>query len=152
MPSFYHTSTYCCVSSLNCCQFSCQIRGEAGHETKHKQSSSSGPNAAPPKKKTWKRYLTFLSKFQNKMRHKKPDARAWAPSSFKQGSPKRSSSAMLEECANLVRVIRRTAADCFAAAVAGAGGDEDELPCYMQLDQVSYGVKREAYGPIYLVT
>jgi len=44
--------------------------------------------------------------------------------------------------------IQRTAADCFAAAVAGAG-EEDELPCYMQLDQVSYGVKREAF---YLVT
>lgn len=82
------------------------------------------------------------------MKHKKPDARA--PNSFKQRSPKRSNNPVLEECVNLVRVIRRTAADCFAAAV--AGGDEDELPCYMQLDQVSFGVKREAYGPIYLVT
>ncbi|RLN39047.1 uncharacterized protein C2845_PM01G45330 [Panicum miliaceum] len=49
------------------------------------------------------------------------------------------------------RVIQRTAADCFAAAASGAG-DEDGLPCYMQLYQVSYGVKREAFGPIYLVT
>ncbi|KAG0537507.1 hypothetical protein BDA96_03G154400 [Sorghum bicolor] len=131
-----------------------KIRGEAGHATKHRQSRSSGPNA-PPKKKTWKKYLTFLSKFQNKMKHKKPDVRAWAPSNvnLKQGSPKRSSSAMLEECVNLVRVIRRTAADCFASAVVGGGGDdEDELPCYVQIDQVSYGVKREAYGPVYLVT
>lgn len=79
--------------------------------------------------------------FQNKVKHK--------PSSLKQ---KRPSSAMLQECASsLVRVVRRTAAECFAPAV--AGGDEvDELPCYMQLDQVSYGVRREAYGPIYLVT
>ncbi|CAD6205007.1 unnamed protein product [Miscanthus lutarioriparius] len=125
-----------------------KIRGEASQGTKHRQSSSSGPNA-PPKKKTWKKYLTFLSKFQNKMKHKKPDARA--PSSFKQSSLKRSSSAMLEECVNLVRVIRRTAADCFVSAVA-RGDEDDELPCYMQLDQVGYGVKREAYGPIYLVT
>jgi hypothetical protein len=91
----------------------------------------------------------LLSKFQNKMKHKKPDAKA--PSSFKQSSLRRSSSAMLEECVNLVRVIRRTAADCFVSAVAG-GDEEDDLPCYMQLDHVSYGVKREAYGPIYLVT
>jgi hypothetical protein len=93
MPSFYHTSTPC-ISSLNCCQFSCQIRGETGHASKHEQSSSLGPNALP-NKKTWK-YLPFLSKFQNKMKHKKPDARA--TSSFKHGSPKWFSSAMLEEC------------------------------------------------------
>ncbi|NP_001144171.1 uncharacterized protein [Zea mays] len=114
-----------------------QGRGVSGHATKRRQSSSPGPNA-PPKKPTWKR---FLSMFQNKVKHK--------PSSLKQ---KRPSSAMLQECASLVRVVRRTAAECFAPAV--AGGDEvDELPCYyMQLDQVSYGVRREAYGPIYLVT
>ena len=49
---------------------------------------------------------------------------------------------------------QRTTAGCFAAAVAIASGagDEDEVPSYVQLDQVSYGVKREAFEPIYLVT
>jgi len=86
--------------------------------------------------------------FHNKMKHKKSDTKA--PTGLKQRrkNPKRSPSPVLQECSNLVRVIQRTAADCFAAAVAGAG-EEDELPCYMQLDQVSYGVKREAF---YLVT
>ncbi|GJM84437.1 hypothetical protein PR202_ga00105 [Eleusine coracana subsp. coracana] len=39
-----------------------------------------------------------------------------------------------------------------AMAMASEAGDEDELTSYVQLDQVSYGVKREAFGPIYLVT
>ncbi|XP_062201230.1 uncharacterized protein LOC133903783 isoform X2 [Phragmites australis] len=119
--------------------------GEANQAMKHQQSSSSAPEA--PAKKTWKRYLAFLSKFQRKMKHKK------APNGFKQRNPKRSSRPMLEECSNLVRVVRRTAAGCFAAATAaGGGGLEEELPSYMQLDQVTYEVKREAFGPIYLVT
>ncbi|KAJ1280284.1 hypothetical protein BS78_04G219700 [Paspalum vaginatum] len=119
---------------------------EASQATKHNQSGSSGPNA-PPKKKAWSKYLALLSRFQNKMKHRKPDG-------LRQRSPiKRfSSRSMLEECGNVAvaRVIRRAAADCFAAAV--AGGDDDEPPCYVQLDQVRYGVKREAFGPIYLVT
>ncbi|TVT97841.1 hypothetical protein EJB05_56884 [Eragrostis curvula] len=119
-----------------------KVRGEA-----NRTSSGSCPQAA--KKKTWKSYLTFLSKFQNKMKHKiKPDTKA--PAGFKQRSQKRYSP-VLEECSNMVRVVRRTAASCFAATMA-TGGSEDELPSYAQLDQVSYGVKREAFGPIYLVT
>ncbi|KAJ1295633.1 hypothetical protein BS78_01G238300 [Paspalum vaginatum] len=123
--------------------------GEASQATKHNQSGSSGPNAAP-KNKTWSKYLALLSRFQNKMKHRKPDGRA--PGGFRQRSPVKRfiSRSMLEECGNLARVVRRAAADCFAAAV--AGGDEDEPPCYVQLDQVTYGVKREAFGPIYLVT
>ncbi|WVZ58732.1 hypothetical protein U9M48_008972 [Paspalum notatum var. saurae] len=127
--------------------------GEASQATtKHNQSGSSGPNAPPKKKKTWSKHLALLSRFQNKMKHRKPDGRA--PGGFRQRSSiKRfsfSSRLMLEECGNMARVIRRTAVDCFAAAV--AGGDEDEPPRYVQLDQVRYGVKREAFGPIYLVT
>ncbi|CAN6305333.1 unnamed protein product [Urochloa humidicola] len=127
-----------------------KITGEANQQGKHGQSSSSSGYQASAKKKTWKKYLTFLSMFHNKVKHKKSDAKA--PNGFKpRRNPKRgSSSLVLQECSNLVRVIRRTAADCFAAA--SGAGDEDELPCYMQLDQVSYGVKREAFGPIYLVT
>lgn len=92
--------------------------------------------------------------FNNKMKHKKSETKA--ATGFKQRrNPKRSFSPVLQECSNLVRVIRRTAADCFVAAAAvssGAADEDDELPCYMQLDQVNYGVKREAFGPIYLVT
>jgi hypothetical protein len=131
-----------------------QITGEANHQRKHGQSNSSSGRHAPAKKKTWKKYFTFLSMFHNKMKHKKPDNKA--ASGFKQwGNKKRSFSPVLQECGDLVRIIRRTAADCFAAAAAvasGAGDEDDELPCYMQLDQVNYGVKREAFGPIYLVT
>ena len=132
--------------------FSCvsQITGEANQQKKHGQRNSSSGHQAPTtaKRKTWRKYLTFLSMFHNKMKHKKSDTKA--PTGLKQRrkNPKRSPSPVLQECSNLVRVIQRTAADCFAAAVAGAG-EEDELPCYMQLDQVSYGVKREAF---YLVT
>ncbi|XP_062205773.1 uncharacterized protein LOC133907714 [Phragmites australis] len=125
-----------------------KIAGEANPAMKHGQSSGSGPQA--PAKKTWKRYLTFLTKFQSKMKHRRaPDAKA--PNGFKQRNPRRSSGPVLEECSNLVRVVRRTAAGCFAAVMASGGG-EDELPSYVQLDQVRYGVKREAFGPIYLVT
>ncbi|GJN20471.1 hypothetical protein PR202_gb07852 [Eleusine coracana subsp. coracana] len=129
-------------------------RGE-GEATKDGQSSRSSSCSQATKKTTWKRYLTFLSKFQNKMKHKiKPepgDAKATAGS--KQQNPKRYSS-LLQECSNLVRIAQRTTAGCFAAAMAMASeaGDEDELTSYVQLDQVSYGVKREAFGPIYLVT
>ncbi|PAN47440.1 hypothetical protein PAHAL_9G291100 [Panicum hallii] len=129
-----------------------KITGEANQQKKHGQSNGSSGYQAPAtaKRKTWKKYLTFLSMFHNKMKHKKSDTKA--PNGFKQRrNTKRSPSPVLQECSNLVRVIQRTAADCFAAAASGAG-DEDELPCYMQLDQVSYGVKREAFGPIYLVT
>uniref|UniRef100_A0A0A8YEC9 Uncharacterized protein n=1 Tax=Arundo donax TaxID=35708 RepID=A0A0A8YEC9_ARUDO len=86
------------------------------------------------------------------MKHKKvPDAQA--PNGFRQRNPRRCSNPVLEECSNLVRVVQRTAEGCFAAVAAMAsGGDEDELPSYIQLDQVTYGVKREAFGPIYLVT
>ncbi|OEL20935.1 hypothetical protein BAE44_0018046 [Dichanthelium oligosanthes] len=126
-----------------------QIMVEANQQWKHGQGNGSGRQA--PAKKTWKKYLTFLSMFHNKMKHRKPDTKA--PNGFKQRrNPKRSSTTVLQECSNLVRVIGQTAADCFAAATASGAGDEDELPCYMQLDQVSYGVKREAFGPIYLVT
>ncbi|CAL4933149.1 unnamed protein product [Urochloa decumbens] len=130
------------------------ITGEANQQRKHGQSNSSSGRHAPAKKKAWKKYLTFLSMFHNKMKHKKSDAKA--PNGFKprRNQKRGSSSLVLQECSNLVHVIRRTAADCFAAAAAAAAGagDEEELPCYMQLDQVSYGVKREAFGPIYLVT
>ncbi|CAL4941568.1 unnamed protein product [Urochloa decumbens] len=131
-----------------------KITGEANQQRKHGQSNNSSGRQAPAKKKTWKKYLTFLSMFHNKMKHKKLDAKA--PNGFKprRNQKRGSSSLVLQECSNLVHVIRRTAADCFAAAAAAAAGagDEEELPCYMQLDQVSYGVKREAFGPIYLVT
>ncbi|CAL4916461.1 unnamed protein product [Urochloa decumbens] len=129
-----------------------KITGEANQQMKHGQSNSSSGRHAPEKKKTWKKYLTFLSMFHNKMKHKKSDAKA--PNGFKpRRNPKRgSSSLVLQECSNLVRVIRRTAADCFAAVTAAGAADEEELPCYMQLDQVSYGVKTEAFGPVYLVT
>ncbi|CAN6283068.1 unnamed protein product [Urochloa humidicola] len=129
-----------------------KIVGEGNQQGKHEQSSTSSGHQASAKKKTWKNYLTFLSMFHNKMKHKKSDTKA--PNGFKpRRNPKRgSSSLVLQECSNLVHVIRRTAADCFAAATAAGAGDEEELPCYMQLDQVSYGVKREAFGPIYLVT
>jgi len=122
-----------------------QITGEANQQKKHGQSNSSSGHQVPAtaKRKTWKNYLTFLLMFHNKMKHKKSDTKA--PIGFKQRrNPKRSPGPVLQECSNLVRAIQRTAADCFAAAVAGAG-EEDELPCYMQLDQVSYGVKREAF-------
>ncbi|KAF8723342.1 hypothetical protein HU200_021866 [Digitaria exilis] len=137
------------TSELPCVLVS-QITGEATQQQKHGYSNSSGRQA--PVKKTWKRYLTFLSMFHSKMKHKKSDTDA--PNSFKQRTKQKRSSSppMLQECSNLVRVIRQTAADCFASATASSAGDEDELPCYVQLDQVSYGVKREAFGPIYLVT
>ncbi|KAL6646240.1 hypothetical protein ACP70R_017848 [Stipagrostis hirtigluma subsp. patula] len=130
-----------------------KITGEPDNTMKHRQSGSSGPEAA--RKKTWKRYLSFLSKFHNKTKHKKvPDTRA--PKGFKQRSPMRSSRPVLEECSNLVRVVRRATAGCFAAAAAAAtvaGAGEEGLPRYVQLDQTSYGAKREeAFGPIYLVT
>uniref|UniRef100_J3N2A7 Uncharacterized protein n=1 Tax=Oryza brachyantha TaxID=4533 RepID=J3N2A7_ORYBR len=161
-----------------------------GETTDHQHGNISGTQAA--KNKTWKkRYLTFLSKFQNKMKHKKPDSTKAAGGSknhhhhHHRNPTKRSllpSSQILEECSNLVQVIRQTTADCFAAAAAkqSAGGwrdtrarvsrhppadcfaaaatavaasvdYEDDQP-YMQLDQVNYGVKREAFGPVYLVT
>ncbi|XP_039830955.1 uncharacterized protein LOC120691825 isoform X1 [Panicum virgatum] len=137
--------------SVNSFRFQ-KITGEANQQKKHGQSNSSSGHQAPAaaKRKTWKKYLTFLSMFHNKMKHKKSDTKA--PTGFKQRrNSKRSPCPVLQECSNLVRVIQRTAADCFAAAASGAG-DEDELRCYMQLDQVSYGVKRETFGPIYLVT
>ncbi|CAN6288309.1 unnamed protein product [Urochloa humidicola] len=128
-----------------------KITGEKNQQRSYGQSNSSSGRQAPAKKKTWKKYLTFLSMFHNKMKHKKSDAKA--PNGFKPRNPKRGSSSLLiQECSNLVHVIQRTAADCFAAATAAGACDEEELPCYMQLDQVSYGVKREAFGPIYLVT
>jgi hypothetical protein len=125
-----------------------------GEATNHGESSSC-PQAS--KKTTWKRYLTFLSKFQNKVKHKtKPagDAKAAAAAVLKQRNPKpKRYSRLLEECSNLVRVIRRTTVGCIEAVASAAAGDgEDELPSYVQLDQVNYGVKREAFGPIYLVT
>ncbi|KAL5225610.1 hypothetical protein ABZP36_012249 [Zizania latifolia] len=130
-----------------------KITGEA---MKHKQGNIAGAQAG--KNKSWKkRYLTFLSKFQNKMKHKKPDSMKAASGSKQRRSPKRSlllSSQILEECSNLVQVIRQTTAGCFAAAataVAASVSYEDDQP-YMQLDKVSYGVKREAFGPVYLVT
>lgn len=127
-----------------------QITGEANPQRKHGPNSSG--RQTPAKKKTWKKYLTFLSMFHSKMKHKKSDTKA--PNSFKQRRSQKlsSSPSMLQECSNLVRVIRQTAADCFSAATASSAGDEGELPCYVQLDQVSYGVKRDAFGPIYLVT
>ncbi|KAF0892791.1 hypothetical protein E2562_017752 [Oryza meyeriana var. granulata] len=116
-----------------------KITGEA---TKHQQGNTAGTQAA--KDKSWKkRYLTFLSKFQNKMKHKKPDNIKAAAGGFKQQqnrSPtKRSllSSQILQECSNLVQAIRQTSADCFAAAataVAASVDYEDDQP-YMQLDQ-----------------
>ncbi|XP_040384310.1 uncharacterized protein LOC102704451 [Oryza brachyantha] len=133
-----------------------------GETTDHQHGNISGTQAA--KNKTWKkRYLTFLSKFQNKMKHKKPDSTKAAGGSknhhhhHHRNPTKRSllpSSQILEECSNLVQVIRQTTADCFAAAataVAASVDYEDDQP-YMQLDQVNYGVKREAFGPVYLVT
>ncbi|KAG8091340.1 hypothetical protein GUJ93_ZPchr0012g19337 [Zizania palustris] len=143
------TATYDHEHSLS------KITGEA---MKHQQGNIAGAQAA--KNKSWKkRYLTFLSKFQNKMKHKKPDGMKAAGGGSKQRrSPKRGlllSSQILEECSNLVQVIRQTTAGCFAAAataVAASVSYEDDQPPYMQLDQVSYGVKRDAFGPVYLVT
>uniref|UniRef100_A0A0D9XJ86 Uncharacterized protein n=1 Tax=Leersia perrieri TaxID=77586 RepID=A0A0D9XJ86_9ORYZ len=132
-----------------------KITGEA---TEHQQGNTAGIQTA--KSKPWKkRYLTFLSKFQNKMKHKKPDnIKAAAGGSKNHRSPKKRSILLsiqiLEECSNLVQVIRQTTADCFAAAataVAASVEYEDDQP-YMQLDQVNYGVKRDAFGPVYLVT
>ncbi|KAL6883360.1 hypothetical protein ACP4OV_010774 [Aristida adscensionis] len=111
----------------------------------------SGPEAA--KKKTWTRYLkTLVPKFQSNKPNKH---RKGAADCFKGGNAKQlyASSWVLQECSSLVRAVRRTAAGCFAAVAAAASGGEEGLrPCYMQLDQVSHGVKREAFGPVYLVT
>ncbi|KAL6661873.1 hypothetical protein ACP70R_001257 [Stipagrostis hirtigluma subsp. patula] len=117
-----------------------KITGEPDDAMKHQQSGSSGAEAA--RKKTWKRYLTFLSKFQNKMKHKKvPDTRA--PKGFKQRNPMRSSRPVLEECGNLVRVVRRATAGCFAAAAAvtAAGAGEEGLLLRARVDQASKGAK-----------
>jgi hypothetical protein len=103
----------------------------------------------PRRRLTWKRYLTFLSKFQNKVKHKtKPagDAKAAAAAVLKkQRNPKpKRYSPLLEECSNLVHVIRRTTVGCIEAA----GDGEDELPSsYVQLDQLNYGVKRGGLWP-----
>uniref|UniRef100_A0A0E0IRM8 Uncharacterized protein n=1 Tax=Oryza nivara TaxID=4536 RepID=A0A0E0IRM8_ORYNI len=129
--------------------------------TKHQQGNISGSQAAAAaaKSKPWKkRYLTFLSKFQNKMKkHKKPDnIKAHHTRSHKNRSILLSSSQIMEECINLVQVIRHTAADCFAAAATAVAAavdyeEDDHHQPYMQLDQVNYGVmRREAFGPVYL--
>uniref|UniRef100_A0A0E0EX93 PUM-HD domain-containing protein n=1 Tax=Oryza meridionalis TaxID=40149 RepID=A0A0E0EX93_9ORYZ len=134
----------------------------AGESTKHQQGNISGSQAAAAaKSKPWKkRYLTFLSKFQNKMKkHKKPDnIKAHHSRSHKNRRILLSRSQIMEECSNLVQVIRHTAADCFTAAATAVAAavdyeEDDHHQPYMQLDQVNYGVmKREAFGPVYLVT
>uniref|UniRef100_A0A0E0M775 Uncharacterized protein n=1 Tax=Oryza punctata TaxID=4537 RepID=A0A0E0M775_ORYPU len=133
-----------------------KITGEA---TKDQQGNISGPQAAAKSKSWKKRYLTFLSKFQNKMKkHKKPDNIKAHHSRSQKTCSILLSSQIMEECSNLVQVIRHTAADCFAAAATAVAAvvdyeEDDHNQPYMQLDQVNYGVmKREAFGPVYLVT
>ena len=85
-------------------------------------------------------------------RKKQPDTKATHGS--RQKKPSRG---LLEECSSLAHVIQRTTAGCIAAAMAAAAAassgatGESDLP-YVQLDQVTYRVKREAFGPVYLVT
>ncbi|PUZ39385.1 hypothetical protein GQ55_9G303200 [Panicum hallii var. hallii] len=84
-----------------------KITGEANQQKKHGQSNGSSGYQAPAtaKRKTWKKYLMFLSMFHNKMKHKKSDTKA--PNGFKQRrNTKRSPSPVLQECSNLVRVIQ----------------------------------------------
>ncbi|KAG8073729.1 hypothetical protein GUJ93_ZPchr0006g46430 [Zizania palustris] len=57
---------------------------------------------------------------------------------------------LVREFVRLARIIRQTAAVCFSPSSAA---DED-CPPYMQLDKVTHALplRREAFGPLYLVT
>ncbi|TVU48169.1 hypothetical protein EJB05_07796 [Eragrostis curvula] len=55
---------------------------------------------------------------------------------------------LVRGCIKLASVIRRTAVVCFTPST---GADEDHLP-YSQLDKATHALRREAFGPLYLVT
>jgi hypothetical protein len=58
---------------------------------------------------------------------------------------------LVREWGKLGSAIRRAAAVCLTPSTGADEDDELDLP-YVQLDKVTRAVRREAFGPLYLVT
>ncbi|KAL5218236.1 hypothetical protein ABZP36_018920 [Zizania latifolia] len=91
--------------------------------------------------------LTFLKKLRNRI----TGARASETFPCRRNSFEKSllsREKLVKEFVRLARIIRQTAAVCFSPSSAA----DDDCPPYMQLDKVTHALRREAFGPLYLVT